>query len=66
MKHDRIQPAVVGLFTLLAIILPWLTGNIYYLHVATVIGIYWVLHRRATSCEPGWFRFWKVIACSTH
>ena len=43
MKHNRIRPALVGLFALLAVVLPWLTGNIYYLHVATVIGVYWVL-----------------------
>lgn len=43
MTHNRIKPAIIGLFLLLAILLPWITGNIYYLHVATVIGVYWVL-----------------------
>ena len=37
MTHARIKPAVVGLFALLAVVLPFLTGNVYYLHVATLI-----------------------------
>ena len=30
-------------FAVLAAALPFITGNLYYLHVATVIGVYWVL-----------------------
>ena len=30
-------------FSLFAVLLPYITGNIYYLHVATVIAVYWVL-----------------------
>jgi branched-chain amino acid transport system permease protein len=43
MKHQHVRPAIVGAFALLAAALPLLTGNLYYLHVATVIGVYWVL-----------------------
>lgn len=43
MKHHHIRPAIVGAFALLAALLPLLTSNLYYLHVATVIGVYWVL-----------------------
>lgn len=43
MKHHHIRPAVVGAFVIFAALLPLLTGNLYYLHVATVIGVYWVL-----------------------
>ena len=43
MKQNRIRSVFVGLFALLAALLPWLTGNVYYLHVATLIGVYWVL-----------------------
>jgi branched-chain amino acid transport system permease protein len=43
MKHSHIQPVVVGVFVLFAALLPFLTGNLYYLHVATIIGVYWVL-----------------------
>src|ERR1700743_3041430 len=43
MKHHHIRSAIVGAFAVLAAALPLLTGNLYYLHVATVIGVYWVL-----------------------
>ncbi len=43
MKHDHIRPLLVGLFVLFAAVLPFITGNLYYLHVATIIGVYWVL-----------------------
>jgi branched-chain amino acid transport system permease protein len=43
MKHHHIRPAIVGAFALFAALLPLLTGNLYYLHVATIIGVYWVL-----------------------
>jgi branched-chain amino acid transport system permease protein len=43
MKHSHIQPVVVGVFILFTALLPFLTGNLYYLHIATIIGVYWVL-----------------------
>jgi len=43
MKHTHVRPAIVGAFAVFAVLLPVLTGNIYYLHVATIIGVYWVL-----------------------
>ncbi len=43
MKHDHVRPVIVGAFVILAALLPYITGNLYYLHVATVIGVYWVL-----------------------
>ena len=43
MRHDHVRPLVVGLFVLFAAMLPFITGNLYYLHVATIIGVYWVL-----------------------
>jgi len=43
MKHSHVRPIVVGAFAIFAALLPFLTGNIYYLHVATIIGVYWVL-----------------------
>ncbi|MEA2743412.1 MAG: branched-chain amino acid transport system permease protein, partial [Acetobacteraceae bacterium] len=43
MKHNHLRPAIVGAFALFAALLPYITGNLYYLHVATVIGVYWVL-----------------------
>ncbi len=43
MKHNHLRPAIVGVFVLFAALLPYITGNLYYLHVATVIGVYWVL-----------------------
>jgi branched-chain amino acid transport system permease protein len=43
MKHNHVRPAVVAAFALFAALLPYITGNLYYLHVATVIGVYWVL-----------------------
>ncbi|WP_342643123.1 branched-chain amino acid ABC transporter permease [Rhodoligotrophos ferricapiens] len=33
----------IGLMVLAAILLPFLTDNIYYIRIATLIGIYWVL-----------------------
>jgi ABC-type branched-subunit amino acid transport system permease subunit len=43
MKHNHVRPAVVAAFAVFAALLPYITGNLYYLHVATVIGVYWVL-----------------------
>jgi branched-chain amino acid transport system permease protein len=43
MKHNHLRPAIVGAFAVFAALLPYITGNLYYLHVATVIGVYWVL-----------------------
>ncbi len=43
MKHNHVRPAVVAVFAAFAVLLPYITGNLYYLHVATVIGVYWVL-----------------------
>ena len=43
MKHNHVRPVIVGGFVLFAALLPYITGNLYYLHVATVIGVYWVL-----------------------
>jgi len=43
MKHHHIRPLIVTAFAVLAAALPFITGNLYYLHVATVIGVYWVL-----------------------
>jgi branched-chain amino acid transport system permease protein len=43
MRHNHVRPVIVGGFVLLAALLPYITGNLYYLHVATVIGVYWVL-----------------------
>jgi branched-chain amino acid transport system permease protein len=43
MKHNHVRPAIVGAFVVFAVLLPYITGNLYYLHVATVIGVYWVL-----------------------
>jgi branched-chain amino acid transport system permease protein len=43
MKHHHVRPVVVGAFVLFAVLLPYITGNLYYLHVATIIGVYWVL-----------------------
>ena len=43
MKHNHVRPAIVCIFALFAVLLPYITGNLYYLHVATVIGVYWVL-----------------------
>jgi ABC-type branched-subunit amino acid transport system permease subunit len=43
MKHNHVRPAVVAAFAVFAVLLPYITGNLYYLHVATVIGVYWVL-----------------------
>jgi branched-chain amino acid transport system permease protein len=43
MKHSHLRPVIVGAFALFAALLPYITGNLYYLHVATVIGVYWVL-----------------------
>ena len=43
MKHNHVRPAVVAAFVAFAVLLPYITGNLYYLHVATVIGVYWVL-----------------------
>jgi branched-chain amino acid transport system permease protein len=31
------------LFAAVTVLLPFITGNLYYLHVATMIGVYWVL-----------------------
>jgi branched-chain amino acid transport system permease protein len=31
------------LFAAVTVLLPYITGNLYYLHVATMIGVYWVL-----------------------
>ena len=38
----RAVAARIGAITLL-LLLPPLTGNLYYLHVATLIGVYWIL-----------------------
>ncbi len=35
--------ASLAVFAFVAVFLPLLTGNLYYLHVATIIGIYWIL-----------------------
>src|ERR1700709_1006073 len=35
--------AIVAVFGVFAVLLPYITGNLYYLHVATIIGVYWVL-----------------------
>jgi branched-chain amino acid transport system permease protein len=43
MKHHHVRPAIVAAFAIFAALLPYITGNLYYLHVATVIGVYWVL-----------------------
>jgi branched-chain amino acid transport system permease protein len=43
MKHNHVRSAIVGAFVVFAALLPYITGNLYYLHVATVIGVYWVL-----------------------
>jgi branched-chain amino acid transport system permease protein len=43
MKHTHVRPLLVGVFALFAALLPFITGNLYYLHVATIIGVYWVL-----------------------
>ena len=43
MKHNHVRPDVVAAFAVFAALLPYITGNLYYLHVATVIGVYWVL-----------------------
>jgi len=43
MRHNHVRPAVVAAFAVFAALLPYITGNLYYLHVATVIGVYWVL-----------------------
>ena len=37
------RPAALGVFALVVVALPFITGNLYYLHVATMIGVYWVL-----------------------
>ena len=43
MKRPPVRPLIIGAFLLFAVLLPFITGNLYYLHVATVIGVYWVL-----------------------
>jgi branched-chain amino acid transport system permease protein len=43
MRATTVKPAIVAVFALFAALLPYITGNIYYLHVATIIGVYWVL-----------------------
>ncbi len=43
MKHKHVRPAIVTMFAVFVAMLPYITGNLYYLHVATVIGVYWVL-----------------------
>jgi branched-chain amino acid transport system permease protein len=43
MKHQHVRLSIVIGFAALAILLPFITRNLYYLHVATVIAVYWVL-----------------------
>ncbi|HVZ07480.1 branched-chain amino acid ABC transporter permease [Rhodopila sp.] len=43
MSQSYLRPAIVAVFAVFAALLPYITGNIYYLHVATIIGVYWVL-----------------------
>ena len=62
MKPNRIRPALVGLFALLAVLLPFLTGNIYYLHVATVIGVCWP--NSSTSNVPRLVVNWMMALTS--
>ena len=42
-KQNHLRPAIVTVFAVFVAMLPYITGNLYYLHVATVIGVYWVL-----------------------
>lgn len=42
-QHRHVRPLIVGIFAVFAAALPYITGNLYYLHVATIIGVYWVL-----------------------
>lgn len=43
MKNDLASKAKIVVFALLLVALPWVTDNPYYLHIATLIGTYWIL-----------------------